>query len=173
MRRASFYISVLGLCLAACSPRLDWRQVQDAPSGLELLLPCKPERATRTLALPDGRPLPLHVLGCEAGGGLYALSYADAQDEASLAQLWAAWPAAVRLALQAPSAQEAVFRTPGLLRADRLLQLRAEGLRPDARPVQAELMWVARERRVVHMAVYLEQGAPAASEPFWEGLKWP
>jgi hypothetical protein len=174
----SMRIAIVSLCLAtavlgSCSPRLDWRQVQDEDTDLQFLLPCKPERATRSIALPGQRALALRMVGCETAGALFAVSLTELDDEATVAQIWAAWPQAVQKAMQAEGAQEAVFKTPGLMRADRLMQQKAKGQTADARPVQAEWMWVARGKRLVHMAIYAERLGPESSEPFWEGLKWP
>lgn len=173
MRMASVFICGLGLLLGGCSPRLDWRQVQDDASGLQFLLPCKPERATRPIALPNARTVTLRMVGCETAGALYALSFAELEDEATLAQIWAAWPQAVQKAMKATALEPAAFHTPGLMRAERLMQQTAQGRKADGSPVQAELMWVARDRRIVHLAVYLDRRAAPWSEPFWDALKWP
>jgi hypothetical protein len=173
MRIPVVLFCMVSVLLGSCSPRLDWRQVQDEGSDLHFLLPCKPERATRSIALPDKRALSLRMVGCETAGALYAVSWTELDDEAAVAQVWAAWPNAVQKAMQADGAKEVVFKTPGLMRADRLMQQKAQGQTPDARPVQAEWMWAVRGKRMVHMAIYAEKLGPEWSEPFWEGLKWP
>jgi len=58
-----FPILAAVLVLAACSPELNWREVRADPTALTVLLPCKPDRGTRTVPLA-GRDTPLNRLRC-------------------------------------------------------------------------------------------------------------
>lgn len=64
--------------LVACSPALNWRQLDLADAGgLRLNFPCKPDKVERTLRL-DGlsEPLRLAMWSCEAAGATWVLSAA-------------------------------------------------------------------------------------------------
>lgn len=37
--------------LAACSPALNWREVRATPSALKAMMPCKPDKAVRQVAV--------------------------------------------------------------------------------------------------------------------------
>ena len=53
--------------LGGCSPTLNWRETRFDGADLTAMLPCKPDRAERTVPLA-GRDAPLRMQGCEAGG---------------------------------------------------------------------------------------------------------
>lgn len=60
--------SLLLLLLAACNPVFNWREVRPDNTALTLLLPCKPDKAQRSVPL-GGRPTELAMLACDAGDG--------------------------------------------------------------------------------------------------------
>jgi hypothetical protein len=63
-------------CLVACSPALNWRQMDLAEAdGLRVRFPCKPDRIERSLRL-DGvaQPLRMAMWSCEAAGATWVLS---------------------------------------------------------------------------------------------------
>ncbi len=66
------------LLLLACSPALNWRQMDLAEAdGLRMRWPCKPDRVERSLKL-DGVESPLRMVmwSCEAAGATWVLSAA-------------------------------------------------------------------------------------------------
>ena len=66
----------LACWISACSPALNWRQIDLAEAeGLRLRLPCKPDRVERPLRL-EGLEGPVRVVmwSCEAGGATWLLS---------------------------------------------------------------------------------------------------
>jgi hypothetical protein len=63
------------LCVSACSPGLDWREVK-ADGGLVMaLFPCKPEVINRA---------PMGLAQCKAEGLSFALSWAEVTDPAQV-----------------------------------------------------------------------------------------
>ena len=83
-------IAVLGGSLLACSPTLNWREVRPEGVSLTMLLPCKPDRASKAVPL-GGHPIRLSMTGCEAGGALFALAVAEVADPGQAAQVLAQW----------------------------------------------------------------------------------
>lgn len=174
----------LGLCAAACSPALNWRTVTlDAP-GLELLLPCKPERAVRTVEWSPGSEVVLTMHGCDVDGTTFAVSYLRLEDPARAPALLEQWQAAVRARLHGPAADGAADLPPaqtafvprGALplaqSARQLLQRRAA----DGTAVLTEAAWFAREEGghawLFHAMVYNTAAAPReAASTFFEGLR--
>lgn len=65
--------------LAACAPTLDWREVRPEGSGLQLMLPCRPDVQARPVRLA-GQSVPLTLSACSAGGVTWALAMADVVD---------------------------------------------------------------------------------------------
>ncbi|HJV94503.1 MAG TPA: hypothetical protein VJ608_00645, partial [Albitalea sp.] len=64
--------SALVLSLAACSPALDWRDVQPEGSGAAALFPCKPDRFARSVMLA-GAKVQMVLASCAASGTTFAL----------------------------------------------------------------------------------------------------
>ena len=56
-----------GLALAGCSPAFNWREVRPENTRLQVLLPCKPDKAQKVVPL-GGQATTLSMLGCDAGG---------------------------------------------------------------------------------------------------------
>lgn len=70
------------LCLVACAPALNWREVRPTDAeGLQATFPCKPVAAQRRLVLP-GLPdaVTLNLLSCEADGSMWALTHLTLSD---------------------------------------------------------------------------------------------
>ena len=63
MRRTALLLLCLA-ALAACSPSLNWRSVRSEAHGLQMLLPCKPDKASREVRMA-GTDLQLDMQGCD------------------------------------------------------------------------------------------------------------
>jgi hypothetical protein len=63
------------LLLGACYPDLDWREVSSTEGGYAVLLPAKPERATREVAI-GGRRLVLNMASVHKEGMAFGVAYA-------------------------------------------------------------------------------------------------
>jgi hypothetical protein len=71
--QAAIYSIALSLLLAACSPTLNWREVQLDTAGVQALLPCKPDHAVREVQLA-GATHSMEMLGCEAAGATFTVA---------------------------------------------------------------------------------------------------
>lgn len=69
------------VCLAACSPSLDWREVRPEGSSAQAMFPCKPDSLARGVPLA-GETRRLTLFACTAGDVTWALSFADVGDPA-------------------------------------------------------------------------------------------
>ncbi len=162
----------LSLLLPACSPSLNWREVRPAGGELKAMLPCKPDQGSRRQSLA-GREMEIHMLGCEAGGALYALSVADLADGGQALVVQVQWQANLLGNMQASTSASSSWVLKGASAALAPVRLDAQGLRPDGRPVQAQAVWFARGTRVYHAAVYAQRISAEMSEPFFGGLELP
>ncbi len=85
-------IGLFGM-VAACTPAFNWRDVGFDGAPVTALLPCKPDRGERTVALA-GAPRQMVMVGCETGGATFTVALVNTQDLAQvptvLAQLRAA-----------------------------------------------------------------------------------
>ena len=165
-------LSSLVVLLLACSPALNWREVRLAGGELKALLPCKPDQAERRQSIA-GRELELRMLGCEAGGALYALSVVELGDAAHALAVQVQWQASLLGTLQASTSASSPWALRGAGLSLEPVQLSAQGLRPDGRPLAARAVWFARGTRLYHAVVYADRISTEMSEPFFSGLELP
>ena len=71
------------LPLLACTQNLNWRVVQLA--NLRTMLPCKPEQASRPIALGD-QTVTMDMMGCEVDKALFTVSHIQDTHAADVAQ---------------------------------------------------------------------------------------
>lgn len=80
-------LSILCLAASACSPRLDWREVQPEDASALLRFPCKPDLHHRAAATQQPA---MGLAVCKAGGQSFSLSWADIPDPAQVGPAMAA-----------------------------------------------------------------------------------
>jgi hypothetical protein len=174
MRRILVHLGVVGaaLFLTACAPTLNWRQVYVGADGVQAYLPCKPERATREVAVqPPPAPVQtLHVLACETGGARFAVAWlalAADQDAAQWAQQWRR-ASAMTLGLT----PEALKAQPWTVRHARFSH-RWQGLgQAQGVALPVRWGWAATKGQLIQLAAY-GRVSDAAVETFWQGLSLP
>ena len=171
-------VLLLLLLTAACSPALNWRTVALPEAGLSVALPCKPERASRSIELA-GSPATLHMVGCDADGATFAVSHTVLADPAQLVVALAHWRAAAFSRLgpgAAASAADVPYVPAGALPVPQSLRTTAQGRGGDGRAAVMQGVWFARaagpQLRLYHAVVYASGAAPRAdaAEPFFAGL---
>lgn len=171
MNRRRFLILSLtfALLLAACSPSLNWREVRPAGAELQALLPCKPDEGSRRQRLA-GQDIDIHMLGCEAGGALFAISVAELGDPDRALAVQVQWQAHLLGNMQASVSSNSAYALKGAGAQLAPVRLSARGLRPDGRPVAAQGVWFARGTRLYHAVIYADTIRQEQSEPFFSGL---
>lgn len=170
-RRLSLILS-LALLLAACSPALNWREVRPGGAELKALLPCKPDQGSRRQRLA-GQDIDISMVGCEAGGALFAISVAELGDPDRALAVQVQWQAHLLGNMQAAVSSTSAYGIKGAGAQLAPVRLTARGLRPDGRPVAAQGVWFARGTRLYHAVIYADAISPEQSEPFFSGLAFP
>jgi hypothetical protein len=139
--------ALLMATLAACSPGLNWREVE--LGRLRTLMPCKPDRASRPVVLA-GQTLSMEVTGCEAEGTLFAISRTQSTD--------AAQASALLLALRQASLENVHMRVVQPMAnsgdAHTSFDLLVQGQRPDGSPLQARFKWLQADAEVYQIAAF-------------------
>lgn len=141
-------------------------------AGLTARLPCKPDRAQRAVQL-GGQDLLLEMAGCEAAGGLFAISHIPLADATQSTALLAAWRSEALHNMQATAVQERAFE-PALatgLRATHPVMVSAQGQRPDGSAVQAQLAWFSTGTDIFHVAVYAPRLNPDMTDILFSDLQ--
>ncbi|MGJ7492962.1 hypothetical protein [Variovorax sp. ZT4R33] len=161
---------VLAAALAACSPTFNWREVPVGDAGLVAMLPCKPDRATRSVPL-GGATVDVEVVGCEAGGATFAVAHARAADTAQAEAWLLAWRAATRSQLAAGAATETAPTVPRAAPQPAPVRFDVEG------PTASHRLWFAQARAGgVSLYQATVAGRPSdagAMVTFDEGLRLP
>lgn len=176
MRCPNLVATLLGLAgLAACNPTFNWREVRADSSALVALLPCKPDRGTRTVPLA-GRPTELQMVGCESGGATFALAKADVADAAQAGSTLAQWRVITLANARAGVTGKATpFVPPGAVALPESVLVVAPGQQPDGNAVQLRAAWFAQSTGTgmqVFQALVVAQNMPAeAAETFFASLK--
>ncbi len=162
--------SLVALCvlLGACSPALNWRNV--SLEGLQAALPCKPDQAERPVALA-GMELGLTMVGCEADGGLYAISHTRLAQGVQAQAVIDAWRQQAMQALGS-TALPLATSLPALGARPALTVYHASGNNPRGQAVQARWTWVQRDRDIYHWALYAPSIRSEMEEPFFGAFQW-
>ena len=164
------------LSLLACSPALNWRQLSLDSGRVQVLLPCKPDQASRDVNLRADKQelsVTLQLQGCEASGMQFTFGHMTVPEGMQSSAAMAAW----RLASLAPLQ----------LGDDKGQQMKWQllGARVDPPPTrtrvmtnkhQAQFVWFAHGQNVYQAAVYgsnFDKGLPEAAETYFSGIKLP
>lgn len=159
------------LLLAACNPAFNWREVRPDNTALAVLLPCKPDKATRSVPL-GGQATELAMLGCETGGATFAVAVATVQDTSQLAAVLAGWRAATLANMKAAGAGEAMpLKVPGAAVQPPAVLVRATGRRADGSAVQSQAAYFAQGAQVFQAVIYGDKISTEVSETFFSSLK--
>jgi len=175
-------LAAAALWAAGCTPALDWRTVRQDASPVAAVLPCKPERAERTVPLrgPQQPAVLLHMLSCKAGGHTFALASVAlprpvAAGGDGLADWIDAWQRASWATLQlTPTPQglpDGWRQVPCLVRGAAVTRcLRGPARGPGGESLQAELHWASDGQWLAQAALYGPGLSPEAHETFFAGV---
>lgn len=178
MRGSSFCLGCLTLCLVACSPTFNWRDVSLAGAPLRAQMPCKPERAERQVPLTAAGTT-LHLLSCETGGLTFALAWATLAPQDNPSAVLDSWQLAgwarlrqTQAAADTPPAGWTAWPMP-LAGAQTLRGWQGQGLDHEGRTVSARQVYFAHGAVVYQAAVYGSSNDPSVVAPFFEALRLP
>ncbi|WP_326541283.1 hypothetical protein [Pseudorhodoferax sp.] len=165
---------LLTLSLLACSPALNWREVRFEPAiPLRMLLPCKPDRATREVDMA-GHKLTLQMLGCDADGGTFAVSHVQLADATAAAAVLVGWKSAVLAHVQAQSVQDLPWTPAGAAADLPSLRLQALGRRAGGEGVALQAAWFGVTGpggvHLFHAVMFSPRPRPDVAEAFFSGL---
>ena len=172
MHRLLIFFSA-ALALAGCSPALNWREVRPEGTRLQVLLPCKPDKAQKVVPL-GGQATPLAMLGCDADGATFAVAVADLGDAAKAAPVLARWRELTLSNMNAVpgSFQPLALRIPGASAEAPVFRLQAQGGRADGSAVSGQSASFAQGAQVFQVVLYAPKIAPETAETFFSSLKF-
>ncbi len=158
--------------LLACNPTLNWREVRLDNTSLSGLLPCKPDKAQRSVPL-GGQPTELTLLGCDAGGATFAIAVATVSEAGQGAAVLDGWQTATLAHIKAVGAHRvAAVGVPGAALHPQAVLVRATGQRADGRAVQSQAAYFAHGQQVFQAVIYADQITLESSDTFFASLKF-
>ncbi|KQP38129.1 hypothetical protein [Pseudorhodoferax sp. Leaf274] len=170
--------ALLAASLLACSPALNWRQVRIDGMAMRMLLPCKPDRAEREVAM-GGRSMPLRMLGCDADGATFAVSHvqvpaADPSNPSDSSALLEGWKSAVLAHVHASGVVEQAWAPAGAQPGAAAMRVQAQGRGADGAAVALQAVWFAvadpAGLHLVHAVVLAPQARAEAAETFFSSF---
>jgi hypothetical protein len=169
----SWVVLIALIALSGCSPAFNWRDVRLENSNLSLLLPCKPDKAQKTVPL-GGQPTVLTMTGCDAGGATFAVTVADLGDASKATALLAQWQALTLVNMKAsPQATQLVaLKLPGATSQAPAVLVKAQGQRADGNAVMGQAAYFAQGSQVFQVVLYAGKISPDVSETFFSSLKF-
>jgi len=164
----SLLLIAAGMC--ACSPALDWRQVNPAELGVQALFPCRPASLAREVPLPQGR-LQMVMHACSAAGSTFALGSLVLSDVRDVTAAIDSLRDAASRNLRAAPGQASPFDVPGMTPNPHAGRLTLVGLRPDGSAVTEHQLVFVRGVRVYQATVVGNAPDESAVSSFFSGLK--
>lgn len=155
--------------LTACNPTFNWRDVRFENARLALLMPCKPDKAQRSVTMA-GQQTELHLLSCDAGGATFAVSVADVQDASKVAGALAQWQSAALANIKAPPTAGMALKLPGL--AGNGAMVKAAGQRANGQTVNSQAAYFAQGTQVFQAVMYADKILPDVADTFFSGFKF-
>ncbi len=169
LMRFSIY-AVLALAgLAACNPTFNWRDVRPDDTRLSLLMPCKPDKAQKTVPLA-GQPTELMLLSCDAGGVTFAVSAADLKDASKVAATLSQWQSAALANIKSGPVTASAFKSTGLPGGAAMVS--ATGKRANGQSVSSQAAYFSQGSQIFQAAMYADKIAPEVADTFFSGLKF-
>ncbi|MCP1575449.1 membrane protein [Herbaspirillum rubrisubalbicans] len=156
LRPAMLCLSLACLCLAACSPRYNWRQASDNGAHFMVLLPAKPASVTRPVDL-DGPRVEMSMTAAEVDGLTFAVGSAELPDAAAATRALDAMRTA--LLNNIAGQPQGTPTWPGQTTVfTRTIDLDARGL-SRGRPLRLVARLAVRERRVYQILIVGDEKA--------------
>lgn len=158
--------------LVACSPKLDWRELQPGDAGLSLMFPCKP--AVQSRAEPDApasaagtAPRALGLAVCQADELSFSLAWAEVGDPAQLDAALREMRTSLLARLQAKGGPTQVLALQGMTPSDEAVQQSFETVAA-GQLREGRVAVFARGLRIYQL-VLLGARPGAAAQP-WDGF---
>ena len=171
-------VRLLFICFAAaavlaCSPSFKWRSMPLPALGLQASLPCKPERAERTVEMA-GSELLVVMHSCSAGGATFGVACATVAQPDRAGVTLAHWRAAVLATAEARDLHDQPFQPAGALGLPQSLRTSGTGSMPGGTPMHLDAAWFSRVQgdavRACHAIAYGPQLTGATADVFLNGL---
>jgi hypothetical protein len=155
---------------SACSPNLNWREINPEGSALRVQFPCKPSIQARKVSLA-GQPALLNLYACEADGAVWALAWADGVEPARVGEAMRQLREAAAANVGSVPGRVQGWAVPGATPNPQTGRSRVQGRRPDGSALDQDVLVFAYGLRVYQATVLGARLDGAVAEPFFESLR--
>jgi hypothetical protein len=161
----------LALCLAACTPALDWRELRPEGSQAQLMFPCKAASHARRVVLV-GEAVEMSMFACSSGDTVYALSFADVKEPSRVGAALDELARALQSNVQSPGAAASEpLAVPGMTPQPQAAQWRLAGRLPDGRAVHERAALFSHGTRVYQATMLGAKLDSEAQDTFFGALR--
>jgi hypothetical protein len=136
--RSRLLLLFLALAASACTPTLDWREVNVADTPLRLMLPCRAQQQERTIVLA-GQSVRWRLLVCSAGSHTFGVGWGDLGNPLVVGPALAELLVASGTHVSASTDAAKPLLVPGATPHAGSQQVLLLGRRADGQPAQMEL----------------------------------
>jgi hypothetical protein len=172
-------IFCFALCLSACTPTFNWREVTVPDTRLQSLLPCKPDSVTREVDMgPPERPLRLvlTMLGCATGDATFAIATLElpptpSESPQTMLDQWrvANLAAFTSVSRHAPSVNIAPFTVAGKTPPP-AQKVTASGLDATGQAMRSHALYFSEGRRMFYAVILSSRISAEVDDSFFSGL---
>lgn len=174
-------LAAMAWTLVGCTPGHNWREVRHEGVPGSALLPCKPDRAVRDVAMlgPDKPAAPLHMMSCDVQGRTFAWAAWPLEGAHQGHEVIQAWQKAGWASLRQPVAageeapegwsMQTVNQTGALM----AVRWQGPGVNHQAVPIDAHWLMLYTAEWAMQLAVYGPAASPELLELFWTEVKLP
>ena len=162
----------VAVCLAACTPALNWRETRPPNSVVVALFPCKPDHHVRRLTLA-GVPLAMQLSSCTASGNVYALSHIDVGQAERVTPVLQALREATADNIGGAATVKDAQPVPGMAPHPLAQRLGWRGVRSDGSGIAAQALFFTQGVQVYQATVVGTQLDTDAVDVFFAALKLP
>jgi hypothetical protein len=170
LQRAGYV--VFAVCMAGCTPALDWREFIAEGSGLVTTFPCRPDRHARDVVVA-GATARMEMLACEAGKSTFALGFLDVADPTRVAVAMVELRSALLANVQGGQPGLVPAVVGGMTLNSQALRLEVVGRLPDGVTVDVHAQFFVKGLRVYQATVIGHHPSSQTVETFFGGLKFP
>jgi hypothetical protein len=162
--------AAIALSLAACTPSLNWREIQPEGSELFAMFPCKPERFARGVPLA-GAKVEMRMSSCVVDGVTFAVAYASVAEPAKVATAMTELRAAIAANIAASATELGPASVPGMTPNPLARRVALKGRGADGGDLQEQAVFFVKGLRVYQASIVGPRIDPEAADTFVAGLR--
>jgi len=158
--------------LCACTPTLNWREIQPEGSELFAMFPCKPQRFARSVTLA-GDKVEMRMSSCVVEGVTYAVTYASVSEPAKVATAMTELRRATSGNIGGTAIELGAAVIPGMTPNPLAQRVALKGRGRDGAALQEQAVFFAKGLRVYQASIVGPEVDAEAADTFMAGLRLP